>query len=207
MHDCRYSHSMLTCSSRRAYSAESLSILWKHICWSIPKLQQAGHDALWSELGDFSLIVKKLPDVLFFFLASSSSSRSPRKFQSPLKPWRDSGVRTQRELFLSWTNQKAEGWHGSLSLLGAVGIGPPSGTVWPVISPRQSGLVAEEVPPTGVTVSGKRKMCFSGILRKIPNPVPNPGIPVHFQHFAVLINTCCENLAKVRVTGIIWRIR
>ena len=58
----------------------------------------------------------------------------------------------------------------------------------------------------GVTVSERWKMNLSSILRKILNAVPNPRIPVLFQHFAKSIDMCCENLAKVRVTGIIWRI-
>lgn len=49
-------------------------------------------------------------------------------------------------------------------------------------------------------------MRFCGILRKILNPVPNSRLPVYLQHFAILNNTYCENLAKIRVIGIIWRI-
>lgn len=41
---------------------------------------------------------------------------------------------------------------------------------------------------------------FLGNLEKDSESYPNPGRkPSHFQHFAILINTCCENLTEVRV--------
>lgn len=81
--------------------------------------------------------------------------------------------------------------------------GPPIGAVWLVISFGQSDLIAERIPSMRITVSEKEKMYFCGILRKILNPVPNPGLAYHFQHFAILNNMCCETLAKNRVTEII----
>lgn len=79
-----------------------------------------------------------------------------------------------------------------------------SWALWSVTFLGLNGLVAAKVPPMGVTISERGEKCVSWNLEKDSESYPNPRRkPFHFQHFAILINACCENLVEVRVTGII----
>lgn len=54
----------------------------------------------------------------------------------------------------------------------------------------------------GVMISERRKCAFPKYWERFW--ISDPRKPFHSQYFGILIHICCENLAKVRVTGIMW---
>lgn len=123
------------------------SILWISVWWGL--LSCYGQAIMLSDLGwKIFLSLWRNSWLFFFFFWLPPLSLETQGSSTGL--WslaEDSGVRAQWEFFLSWANQRAQGWHGSLSLLGATGIyfgkGPPSGAGWSVFSLELSGLVAD----------------------------------------------------------------